>query len=75
MNQAALIFAFMLSVSIPVFGVAANENNALGPGAWPTTVNGVVRDILSTMKEKDRQEVKTHRKMTLYSFTLVGVWG
>lgn len=47
------IAAIVLSLIAPAYG----ESDVLRPDEWPTTVDAVVQDILSSMPEKDKENI------------------
>lgn len=72
-----------------VFGVisvhvAAQQQDVVGPEQWPTTVEGVVRDLMARMPAEDKERVKTTKKNDLIQFhhgagtwirNYYGLWG
>jgi len=47
---------------------ALGADEPLGPDTWPTTVAGVVKDILSGMSDKDKELVMSTKKEDLIQF-------
>ncbi len=51
----------------------AQEEERLGPENWPTTVEGTVADIISSLSEEDKNTVKNTKRKDLIQY-LFG-WG
>lgn len=63
-NYVLTITAITVSLILPAYG----ESDMLGSGEWPTTVDAVVKDILSGMPEKDKELVKNTKEGDLIKF-------
>jgi hypothetical protein len=59
---------FLVLAVLALLPAFADEPKGLGPDRWPTTVEATVKDILSTMPEKDKAEVRSTKFEDLIRF-------
>ena len=64
-RSSALFAILAFSTSLSAFSA---EPEMLGPEKWPTTVESTVKDILSTMSEKDKELIRKTKRQDLIMF-------
>jgi len=64
-----IIRVFLIALLIIGVPATAQENQeVLGPGTWPTTVEATVDDIISALSEKNKETVRTTKREDLIKF-------
>ena len=69
-NCKRALIAVVIAAVASVIALRANfrEPKVLGPAEWPTTVQGVVKDILTRLSEKDKATVRNTKLEDLIQF-------
>lgn len=72
-DPAHLLFTGIAAFVVLASCAHAQERKPLAPGQWPTSVESVVKDLLGSLSDKDKEVVRNTEREDLIKFHLG--WG